>query len=231
MKQYSHLLIDLDHTLWDFDQNCRATLSYLFSEYELRSKGIHSVKTFFKQYLIVNNKQWSLYNEGKITKEEMRLRRFAEVLDYFGIINYELALQLEDEYINRCPKNGLLIPDAKIFLDKVQDDYELVIITNGFDKTQKMKMEYAGIDHYFSSVFTSESSGNKKPDPRFFHHVLDTLDVQKENCLVIGDNPNSDIMGANRAEIDSCWVNTQGYPKRMSSTYYFDNIGQLLKLF
>lgn len=231
MKQYSHLLIDLDHTLWDFDANCRETLEMLYNSYKLRSKGINSVNTFFKQYLKVNNKQWSLYNENKITKEEIREQRFVEVLGYFGVQDKQLALELEDKYLDICPKNGLLVDGARAFLEHVKNDFELIIITNGFNVTQGIKMDCSNISNYFSTVFTSESTGFKKPDPRFFEHVLHELGVSKEDCLVIGDNPNSDIHGANRMQIHSCWINTQGYKKRMSSTYYVDTMHELIKLF
>ena len=231
MEKYSHLLLDLDHTLWDFDANCETTLNRLYIQYDLKNEGIPSKKQFLKQYLKVNNKLWKLYNESKITKTGMREIRFGDVLSYFGIDNKELGLALGDQYLEECPRSGQLIDGALEFLDKVKETYQLVIITNGFEKTQQIKIESSGLANYFSKVFTSESTGFKKPDPRFFINVLESINVEKSKCLVIGDNPMSDILGAKRMGIDSCWVNTQKYKKRMSSTYYVDNLKQLNRLF
>ena len=35
---YKHLFFDLDHTLWDFDENSKATMKQLYDEYELKKK-------------------------------------------------------------------------------------------------------------------------------------------------------------------------------------------------
>lgn len=231
MKQYKHLLFDLDHTLWDFDANCKETLHELYAAYQLKELGVPARSIFYKEYMVVNNDLWGKYNNNQVTKQEMRNQRFNRVLAQFGITNHELGVQLEDEYLDRCPRKPTLVSGTIPLLDKVKSGYELSIVTNGFDTTQSIKMKASGLEPYFNRVFTSESTGYKKPNPLFFDHVLDQLDAQPAQCLVIGDNPSSDIKGARHAGIDSLWVNLQGFKRSERATYYADDLKEALLLF
>ena len=46
--KYKHLFFDLDHTLWDFDSNARATLEHLHLDLDLTTRGIHDFEMFYK---------------------------------------------------------------------------------------------------------------------------------------------------------------------------------------
>ena len=46
MTKYKHLFFDLDHTLWDFDANAKATLQQLHLDLKLVDKGIHDFDLF-----------------------------------------------------------------------------------------------------------------------------------------------------------------------------------------
>ena len=218
MKKYTHLLFDLDHTLWDFNTNCEITLKSLFIEYNLKNREV-KFNDFFRNYLIINNEVWSLYDKNKITKEEIRVYRFKKLLDCFNIKDSKLALNLETKYLDTCPKMGHLLPCADELLNLVSKDYKLNLITNGFQETQELKVKHSKLNKYFNRMFTSESVGFKKPDVNYFNYVLDSLNVNANQCLVIGDNPHTDIKGANNAAIDSVWINTQKYPKTIKCTY------------
>lgn len=231
MDKYKHLLIDLDHTLWDFNRNCKETLHELFHGYDLASKGVNDINIFSEQYLKVNNQLWHEYDLNLITKDELREKRFNLVLDAFNINDALLAETLEENFLEECPKKGHVLPGVFTFLDHVSTSFNLVIITNGFTESQAIKIEYAGLKKYFEYVFTSESSGFKKPDTRFFDHVLNTINAKKEDCIVIGDNPHTDICGANNYSLDSIWINNQNFKKEITCTYYVKDLHQLNTLF
>ena len=68
--KYKQLFFDLDHTLWDFDANARATLEKLHLDLRLVDKGVHDFERFHKNYLQHNEKtmgqipEW-LYKTGR----------------------------------------------------------------------------------------------------------------------------------------------------------------------
>jgi putative hydrolase of the HAD superfamily len=81
--KYKHLFFDLDHTLWDFDANARVTLQQLHIDLNLVDKGIHDFDTFYKNYLVHNEKLWERYRNGYIRQEELRLKRmWLTLLDF-----------------------------------------------------------------------------------------------------------------------------------------------------
>ena len=41
--KYKHLFFDLDHTLWDFNENARLTLHELYYELDLKKAGINNL--------------------------------------------------------------------------------------------------------------------------------------------------------------------------------------------
>ena len=61
---------------------------------------------------------------------------------------------------------------------------------------------------YFEVILISGECGLAKPDPAIFQSSLELLDHdRKESVLMIGDSLSSDIAGANKVGIDSCWFN------------------------
>ena len=229
MKKYTHLLFDLDHTLWDFDTNCRLTLEQLHRNHKLNQYQI-DIEEMYQKYMLINNKVWGLYDQNMITKEELRSYRFKNLLEQFGVTNNELASKLEIEFLATCPKQGHLLPFAEELVKVSKSKFNICLISNGFQETQELKVNHSNLKGYFDFIFTSESTKHKKPNIAFFNHVLETLQVTKEQCLIIGDNPHTDIQGAKNAGIDSAWINTQKFPKNMTSTYYFDDVESFLRI-
>jgi putative hydrolase of the HAD superfamily len=88
-------------------------------------------------------------------------------------------------------------------------------------------MKSSGITDYFELVVTSETTGHKKPDPRIFYHALEQLQTDASSCLMIGDNPNSDILGAQRADIDQVYFNPEGKNIDLQPTYEIRHLQEL----
>ncbi len=57
-------------------------------------------------------------------------------------------------------------------------------------------MVYFGLDEYFDYVVTSEESGCDKPHVESFKLALDKLDIPAKKIWMIGDDYDSDIIGA-----------------------------------
>ena len=58
-NKYKHLFFDLDHTLWDFEANARATLATLYEDLQLKARGINDFDLFYRNYLAHNDKLWN----------------------------------------------------------------------------------------------------------------------------------------------------------------------------
>ena len=196
MKGIKHIFFDLDHTLWDFEQNSKNELTFLFSYHKLHQKGISLVDEFIKIYKKINNECWALYRVNKMTKENLRVERFYKTLSYFGIENIKLSEDMADDYVKNSPKRTLLIDGSFELLDYLQNKYFLHIITNGFQEVQSIKLNNSGLSKYFDKTITSEKAGEKKPHKHIFDYALQQTKAQKKNSIIIGDNLETDIKGA-----------------------------------
>jgi putative hydrolase of the HAD superfamily len=226
--KYKHLFFDLDHTLWDFDANARATLQQLHLDLNLVSKGVHDFEVFYKNYIEHNDKLWARYRKGYIKQEELRIKRMWLTLLDFKIADEDLARQLNELFLQLLPSRTILFPDTKEVLTYLeQKGYHLHIITNGFEKTQHSKLETSGLAPYFNEVITSEGSNSLKPEKAIFDFAMKKAGTVEEESLMIGDALDVDVLGAMNAGIDQVHVNYNDSPQDLQPTYTIRKLKEL----
>ncbi len=206
MKTYKHIFFDLDNTLWDFRANMKETFAEIFQELKLFSLA-EKLDEFAGIFESNNEHYWVLYRRGMVSKEELRMNRFADTLAYYGIYEKALVHTVSDLYLNRVTRKKNLFPGVKETLSYLQEKYTLYIISNGFAELQANKIESSEIGHFFARVFVAEMSGFQKPDRRFFHYALSAVNAKKTESIMVGDDPEADIRGAREAGIDQIFFN------------------------
>lgn len=103
-------------------------------------------------------------------------------------------------------------PGAEKVLKQVSTGYPLGLVTNGSPAVQRFKLAQAGLARYFSIVVTSGDVGAGKPDPKPFLTALESLGVDPDSAVMIGNSWRSDVKGANNLGIASIWFNQQSLP-------------------
>jgi putative hydrolase of the HAD superfamily len=218
--KYKHLFFDLDHTLWDFDANARATLEQLHIDLDLVSKGVHDFDLFHKNYLQHNDKLWARYRNGYIKQEELRIKRMWLTLLDFRIADEDLARELSELFLQLLPSRTILFPDTKEVLQYLTDKgYQLHLITNGFEKTQHSKLKTSGLHVFFKEVITSEGSNSLKPQKEIFEFAMGKTGALVEESLMIGDTLDVDVLGAMNVGMDQVHVNYNDTPQDLQPTY------------
>jgi putative hydrolase of the HAD superfamily len=190
-----HIFFDLDRTLWDFKANSRATLSEVYTAFNLQEKGIRSAMDFIKTYEKINERMWDLYRRGELSKEKLRYGRFQKTLLLFGIKNELIGKEIGQYYIKHSPYKVGLFDHSHEILTFLKKNYQLHVITNGFEEVQHVKLRESKLLKYFDKIITSEAASAKKPDPKIFEYAESDTGAQKENCLIIGDDLEADIKG------------------------------------
>lgn len=71
---------------------------------------------------------------------------------------------------------------------------------------QHKKVEALGIAALFDAIIYSAEVGFHKPDRRIYDHTAAVLGVSNEDCLFVGDDPDSDIAGALAAGMEAVWL-------------------------
>lgn len=229
MRKYRHLFFDLDNTLWDFNFNSAETLRELFSEY-ISPRLPVSEEKFIEVYEKINHELWEQYRKGQITKEDVALKRFAFTLNHWGLADDSLSRVLSEAYIRRSPLKTRLIDGAEEVLEILHKRYRLHIITNGFIDVQFPKIELSGLDKFFSTITTSEECGCLKPCRKIFELALQKAEAQAEESLMIGDDPEGDIRGAQEAGMDAILYNINGIEKTPYAIYSIQHLKELIPL-
>jgi len=230
-KAYKHLFFDLDHTLWDFDKNSEATMRKLYHEYDLSSRGIEDFDQLFTTYNVHNDKLWERYRNGYIKRDELRWKRMWLMLLDFKVADTALAHELSVAYLEILPTQTLLTPNAKELLDHCKGRYEMHLITNGFETTQRLKLQYSGIARYFKHLITSEKSNSMKPHKDIFEYALQLANANIEESIMIGDAVDIDILGGINAGWDTAYYNPANKPHERKPTYEVQDLGELIKVF
>ncbi|MEJ0056610.1 MAG: HAD family hydrolase [Bacteroidota bacterium] len=149
--KYKVILFDLDHTLWDFENNSKQALHLLFNQYQLQQKGVSGFSHFFETFTRVNTHLWDLHDKNLIGQDVIRLERFHKVFTEAGVEDYPLSLKFSEDFLLELPKGKALLPQAKETLEYLHSKYPMIIITNGFDEIQGKKLSSGGIHHYFQN--------------------------------------------------------------------------------
>ena len=68
-----------------------------------------------------------------------------------------------------------------------------------------------GIESLFDCIVLSGELGIQKPDRRIFDHTAKLLGVTNEECVFVGDDPDSDISGALNAGMEADWLDREEY--------------------
>ena len=230
--KYKHLFFDLDHTLWDFEANARATLLELHHHMKLEERGILDFDLFHKNYLAHNEHLWERYRKGLIKQDELRTKRMKLSLLDFKIADDILAKEMSIRFLELLPTMTILFPGTKEVLGFLTEKkYQLHLITNGFEATQHSKLKFSGLYKFFDAIVTSESSNSLKPRKEIFEYAFQKTSARQEESIMIGDNIEVDIMGAMNAGIDQVYVNHLGTTSAIQPTFIVHHLKELETIF
>ena len=226
MKTYKHLFFDLDNTLWDFQANAREAFLDIFQQLGLFDR-IPDFNRFLELYEKYNEHLWTEYRKGRIKKDHMRTERMVMTFGELNIDDRELISRVSELYVNTSPQKTNLFPGVHETLKYLSAKYKMYILTNGFSEIQVRKIQNCGLQGYFSKLFMAEMVGYQKPDRRFFEYAVKSLHAHKEDCLMIGDDPEADIRGAWNAGIDQVFCNTLKKKSIIEPTREIQEISEL----
>ncbi len=213
MEKITTVFLDIDNTLWWFQRNSAVAL-----ERTMRHFGVEQlcpVSQFVAMYLEVNAALWERYHHGEISKEFLLAERFERPLAHFGCKGdvSAVAAAMNEWYLADLAEQKQLLPGAVQLLDYLQGrGYRLCTLSNGFAGTQQRKLESGGILHYFELNVLSDDCGITKPQRGIFNYALQQAGVSADEVVMIGDNPDADILGAHQAGWRTIYFNLGGVP-------------------
>lgn len=126
---------------------------------------------------------------------------------------------LKEEFENCIPQNNEYLKNT---IEKLSQKYELVVLTNFFTKIQKKRLDNMGIGQYFGNLYGEDVI---KPNPLAFLKACGNN--KPSECVMIGDNIETDIKGAQNAGLKTILVNTKKRDADKIDTLYVRRIEDL----
>ena len=227
IKNIKHIFFDLDNTLWDFEKNSREALLHLFLEHNIKLHCKTDFDGFIDIYEAINHELWHLYSLQQTTKEELRYKRFYKTFLHFKYENLILAHLWADDYLKISPYKTHLIDGAMDVLLYLKEKYQLHIITNGFKEVQHIKLDYSNLKPFFEHIIISEEHGFNKPDIKIFDLAQRLTAAQIDECVMIGDNYDADILGALNAQWKAIYLSDN---QKENDDKNYSQINRLIQL-
>ncbi|WP_047982828.1 HAD family hydrolase [Ornithinibacillus californiensis] len=155
-----------------------------------------------------------------------------EGLEALGIRDDDLSNELAKAFPAFRKQHPFVFEDTFTVLNQLKDNYQLVMLTNGSPSLQKTKLELTpALLAYFDTIFISGDFGIGKPDPSLFNYLLEETGLTTSNSIMVGDNLNTDILGANRVGMKNVWINRNNQKtKEIQPTYEIDKLVELVPI-
>lgn len=199
--RYPVVLFDLDHTLLDSDASEQAAF-----DVTLRSIGVDPTADVFGVYHRLNQALWRRVESGDIGPNEVKVRRFEQLLDVLGADGD--PVEMGAMFVRGLTDHGDLYQGARQLLDSLDGQVRMGLVTNGIGAVQRGRIERLDLGAYFEVLSISGELGTSKPASMIFDHTLDGLGVTDRSTVVmVGDSLASDIAGGVNAGVDTIWFN------------------------
>lgn len=189
--------------VFDLDDTLISEREYIRSGFKVVSEKIG------KEYKLdinhVNELMHNLFNESSKNV-------FNRVLDKLNI-QYDLNYikELINTYREHMP-DIRLYDDAKEILEYLYSaDLKLGIITDGHKITQRNKLKVLDIEKNFECIVVTDELGREywKPHRKSYDLVKETLGVEFNEMVYIGDNVSKDFVTANKLGINTILINRE----------------------
>ena len=210
---YKDLFIDFDDTLYDTHGNAVIALRELFDHFGWATV-FDDPQTFYDRYWETNIDLWTRYSKGEIERDYLIVERFRKPLSYGRGLEptEDYCRQVSDVFLDYCATKPGTVDGAHELVDYLRRrGYRLHMCSNGFHEVQYRKMRASRLDTCFDTVVLSEDAGANKPAPAFFDYALRVTGADVPTTLMIGDNFQTDILGAQQAGLAVIYFNR--YPE------------------
>lgn len=233
MAKYTDLFIDYDDTLYDTYGNAVIALKETFELFHLE-RYFPAPQVFYDEYWKTNIGLWTQYSKGEITRDTLILERFRRPLSV-GMgedATKEKCLEISDRFLDLCASKPGVVSGAHELMQYLQRrGYRMHMCSNGFHEVQYKKLEASHMRDYFHTIILSEDAGANKPSRLFFDYAFKITGASPATTLMIGDNLQTDIMGAQGAGLDTIFYNRfPEHEKSQIATYSVTRLKDIMQI-
>lgn len=196
------ILLDIDNTLYDYDQAHKKALTSVFDslakKHSLNNKKLN---TFYQKGRLQINMELS-----QTASSHNRALYFQRMFEMLDINPLKYTLEYYNLYWDVFLNNLNIYEGVYDFLEFVKDR-KICLISDLTADIQHKKIQKMKLFDYAKFLVTSEEAGREKPHPYIFMLALKKLCLDTSKVCMIGDSYEKDIIGATNLAIKSFWSN------------------------
>jgi FMN phosphatase YigB (HAD superfamily) len=121
---------------------------------------------------------------------------------------------------------------VKVILAELSKNYSLGLVSNFYGNLENVCREL-DILRYFATLVDSTLVGFSKPEPQIFSMALEILGVKPEECLMVGDSYDRDIVPAKSIGCVTVWLHGRSWKEPQTiekADYCINSLAQLPSL-
>jgi FMN hydrolase / 5-amino-6-(5-phospho-D-ribitylamino)uracil phosphatase len=206
------VVFDGDQTLWDFQRVLHDALVVMTGELRAARPGPFTDALTWED-LNADRNEVALELQGvefnlfrlRVLGFEHTLQRRRQSEGGDAADDAELAQRLTVSYFDHRESDPALFPDTVPCLNALRSRYRLGLLSNGSRLPDKI-----GLGSYFESVVFAQDHRVVKPDKGIFEVAERQLDLAPARCVLVGDHPLNDVVGAKRAGWFAIWLDRDG---------------------
>ena len=148
--------------------------------------------------------------------------------------NPDLVYRASNVYWKYVIGNMQLFPKVLDVLKVLKENHlKVCIVTDLTADIQNRKLRKLKIEKYVDYMVTSEESGADKPNTEMLNLALEKMDLKRNEILIVGNNPKTDIQLAKNINVKSVLFDYYGVHaegERNSPDHYITDFSQLLTI-
>ncbi len=142
----------------------------------------------------------------QVMAQLFRQKGICQQAESFGVQAAQLFRITSTEYIR-------LYSGVKDALETLrQKGFRLWLLSNAQQVFTAYELRHLQLGQEFDGVYLSSDYGCRKPDLRFFRALLEEQKLDPKDCLMIGNDLDTDIAGAKAAGMDTLYLHTNLTP-------------------
>lgn len=216
------IIFDLDNTLVDFMLMKKRAVEA--AVYAMIDAGMDI--SFEEAVRKIKN----IYDKEGIEYQQI----FDEFLhDQYGEVNYKIISAGIVAY--RTAREAALKPYPRVFptlVELIKMGLRLAVVSDAPSKEAWLRLSYLNFHHLFDVVITYDETREKKPSPVPFNLALEKLNLKAEECLMIGDWAERDMVGAKAVGMKTVFARYGDTFNTLhpGSDYDINSISELIKI-
>lgn len=224
---FKTIFLDIDDTLYDYqlanNAGMLAAEKFFIQNFKISKDSYNSsfrkARSHVKEIL------------GPVGSSHSRLLYFQSMLEILNLkFSADTLLNLEKIYWNEYLENMSIFDGVYEFLRHLNDkNINISAITDLTLQIQLEKLAVLKVDHFFNYITSSEEAGIDKPHKKIFKIALNKEGLDANDCAMIGDNYEKDILGAKNIGMVSFWKTS--HEDQLEADFIFNNFHDLKQCF